>query len=107
MTSGPNHDEDPDTEGSDRPPYEGRRETADVDDAEESDQGRRQDRRRDRPGRGRRREAADPASTPRGAARLAGRRAAGRGVRRTPTTDPDVTGPAHHEPGTERAEDVP
>jgi hypothetical protein len=36
MTSGPNANEDPDTEGSTVPPYEGRRESADVDGSEES-----------------------------------------------------------------------
>jgi hypothetical protein len=36
MTSGPNHNEDPDTRESAVPPYEGRRKSADVDDAEEA-----------------------------------------------------------------------
>ncbi len=36
MTSGPNHDEDPDTTGSTVPPYEGRKEAADIDPQEQS-----------------------------------------------------------------------
>ena len=36
MTSGPNANEDPDTEGSTVPPYDGRRESADVDGPEKS-----------------------------------------------------------------------
>ncbi|MCW2765831.1 MAG: hypothetical protein JWO11_1790 [Nocardioides sp.] len=36
MTSGPNYNEDPDTQGKTVPPYEGRRETADVEGSEES-----------------------------------------------------------------------
>ena len=36
MTSGPNANEDPDTTGSTVPPYEGRRESADVNGQEES-----------------------------------------------------------------------
>lgn len=36
MTSGPNANEEPDTTGSTVPPYEGRRESADVDGQEES-----------------------------------------------------------------------
>jgi len=36
MTSGPNANEDPDTEGKTVPPYEGRQEAADVDGSEES-----------------------------------------------------------------------
>ena len=36
MTSGPNHNEDPDTEGTTVPPYEGRRKSADVGGAEEA-----------------------------------------------------------------------
>lgn len=36
MTSGPNANEEPDTTGSTVPPYEGRRESADVEGQEES-----------------------------------------------------------------------
>ena len=36
MTSGPHHNEDPDTTGSTVPPYEGRRESADIDPQEEA-----------------------------------------------------------------------
>ena len=53
---------DPDTEGAPSRPYEGRRETADVDPQPDEHEGRRQGRRGDRPGRGRRAEGPeDPA----------------------------------------------
>lgn len=105
MTSGPNTNEDPDTEGKTVPPYDGRKESADVSGKEESvkdgaktagatglvedDEGK----------------AADPASTEGG--EHASPADEQPGSESTDTDlDPDVTGPAHTE-GTGRAEDKP
>jgi hypothetical protein len=104
MTSGPNHNEDPDTDGTTVPPYEGRRKSADVEGEEEltkdgaatggatgpveSDGN-----------------VDDPAGTERGEhASPADEQPAAEST--TTDDDPDVTGPSH-EPGTGRAEDKP
>ena len=89
------HDEDPDTEGRTVPPYEGRRESADVDGAEEASRGDAQGRRCHRSGRGATSERSpDPADTERGAHGLPCRRAAGRVDAGAPTRTPRA-GPSH------------
>ncbi|MCW2796066.1 hypothetical protein [Nocardioides sp.] len=100
MTSGPNYNEDPDTEGATVPPYEGRQKTADVDGPDE--------------------ETKDGANTggATGPVESAGDADPGTGGDASPAdeqpasempetdTDDDATGPAH-ETGTGRAEDKP
>lgn len=103
MTSGPNYNEDPDTAGKTVPPYEGRKESADVAGKEESTKqgvktagatGLVED---DDP------KAPDPASTERGEhASPADEQPAEEST--DTDLDPDMTGPAHAT-GTPRAED--
>jgi hypothetical protein len=104
MTSGPNHNEDPDTRESAVPPYEGRRKSADVDDAEEAT--------KDGAATGGATgpvesdgDVDDAAHTERGEhASPADEQPASEST--TTDDDPDATGPSH-EPGTGRAEDKP
>ena len=101
MTSGPNANEDPDTEGATVPPYEGRRKAADVEGETEVDGARTggatgpvED---DVP------KAAGPAATERGQhASPADEQPAAEST--DTDMEPDMTGPAH-EPGERRAED--
>jgi hypothetical protein len=105
MTSGPNANEDPDTAGKTVPPYEGRRESADVDDPEESVKGGARTGGATGPVEGDGGGTDDPASTPRGEqASPADEQPAAEST--DTDTEPDMTGPSH-EPGTERAEDQP
>lgn len=104
MTSGPNHNEDPDTEGTTVPPYEGRRKSADVGAAEEATKDDAHTGGATGPvesdG-----EVDDPADTERGEhASPADEQPAEEST--DTDLDPDVTGPSH-EPGTGRAEDKP
>ncbi len=103
MTSGPNYNEDPDTEGKTLPPYEGRKESADIAGPEESTKdgaktagatGLVEDAEP---------KAEDPASTERGEQASPADEQPGA---ESPATDldPDMVGPSH-EPGTGRAED--
>lgn len=103
MTTSPNPD-DPDTEGKTVPPYDGRRETADVDGPETSV--------RDGVGTGGATgpvdsdaDVDDPSSTPRGEHASPAEEEPPEEASDT-DTEPDLTGPAH-EPGTGRAEDQP
>jgi hypothetical protein len=105
MTSGPNENEDPDTERKAVPPYEGRRESADVDDAEESTKDGARTGGATGPVEGDGSGVDDPAETERGEhASPADEQPAAESSETD--TDPDVTGPSH-EPGTGRAEDKP
>lgn len=103
MTTSP-HPDDPDTDGTTVPPYDGRRETADVDGAEKSV--------REGAGTGGATgplhsdaDVDDPSDTPRGEHASPAEEEPPEGSSET-DTDPDMTGPAH-EPGTGRAEDQP
>ena len=69
--------DDPDTAGRAVPPYEGRRETADVDPQEKSTKDGAKVGGATGPVEDDERKAPDPADTPRGRGRLSGRRAAG------------------------------
>ena len=92
--------------GSTVPPYEGRRETADVDGSGGEHDGRRQDRRGHRPGAERRRPRA-PTRPDTDAVRTPRRPTSSRPPRsRGEPSRPGPTGPAH-DPGTPRAEDQP
>jgi hypothetical protein len=105
MTSGPNYNEEPDTSGSAVPPYEGRREAADVAGAEEATRDGARTGGATGPVEGDATTASDPEATPRGEhASPADEQPASE----SPDTDldPDLTGPSH-EPGTGRAEDQP
>ena len=104
MTTSPNPD-DPDTEGKTVPPYDGRRETADIDGPEKTEKD------------GARTGGAtgpvegiddddNPAATERGAeASPADEQPAAEST--DTDLDPDMTDTASHEPGTGRAEDKP
>ena len=106
MTSGPNYNEDPDTTGSTVPPYDDRKESADVDDAEESVKDGARTGGATGPVEGEGGGVDDPASTPRGEhASPADEQPAAEST--DTDTDPDMTTGPSHEPGTERAEDVP
>ncbi len=101
MTTSPDAD-NPDTEGTTVPPYEGRKESADVDDADEAvKDGARTG------GAGNPVEGAGPADPGSGGG---GSPADEQPAEDAPETEPDpepgTTGPAH-EPGTGRAEDKP
>lgn len=105
MTSGPNANEEPDTGGSTVPPYDGRRESADVAGPEETTREGARTGGATGPVADDAAKAADPESTPRGEhASPADEQPAAE----SPDTDldPDLTGPSH-EPGTARAEDQP
>ena len=105
MTSGPNANEEPDTEGSTLPPYEGRKESADVSGPDESTK----DGARTAGATGlvedAEPKAPEPADTERGEHASPADEQPG-AESTTTDTDPDVTGPAH-ETGTARAEDQP
>lgn len=105
MTSGPNYNEDPDTEGKAVPPYEGRRESADIEGQDASTREGARVGGATGPVEDSEQKAPDPESTERGEhASPADEQPAtstdGGGLE----NDPDATGPAH-EPGTGRAED--
>ena len=105
MTSGPNRDEDPDTEGRTVPPYDGRRESADIGGPEESTKDGAWTAGATGPITDPVPKAPDPADTERGEhASPADEQPAAQSS--DTDLDPDMTGPAH-EPGTERAEDQP
>lgn len=104
MTSSP-HPDDPDTEGTTLPPYEGRKKAADVSGAEESTQVGAKTAGATGPVEDDAFKAPDPADTERGEhASPADEQPASESA--DSDLDPDVTGPAH-EPGTGRAEDQP
>lgn len=103
MTTTPHHDEDPDTEGRAVPPYEGRRESADVGGQEQSTREGVRTGGATGPVEDPEPKAPDPADTERGEhAAPADEQPAAEST--DPDLDPDMTGPAH-EPGTPRAED--
>jgi hypothetical protein len=105
VTSGPNYNEEPDTEGRAVPPYEGRRESADVDGPEESTKDGARTAGATGPVEDAAPKAAEPADTERGEhASPADEQPASESP--DLDLDPDMTGPAH-EPGTGRAEDAP
>jgi hypothetical protein len=105
MTSGPNHNEDPRTTGSTVPPYEGRRESADVDGPEKSTRGGARTAGATGPVEDEEPKAARPEDTERGEhASPADEQPAAQSS--DTDLDPDLTGPSH-EPGTPRAEDQP
>jgi len=109
MTSGPNANEEPDTGGSTVPPYEGRKTSADVADADESVKDGARTGGATGPVEGDGGGTDDPASTPRGEHASPSDEQPAEDSNDTGTdtsADPDVTGPSH-EPGTRRAEDVP
>jgi hypothetical protein len=104
MTSGPNSNEEPDTEGRTVPPYDGRRESADVDGPEESTKDGARTAGATGPVQDATPKAADPADTDRGehaspADEQPGAEPPDRDL------DPDTTGPAH-QPGVQRGEDI-
>ncbi len=103
MTSSPNYNENPDTEGRTLPPYEGRRESADVDGPEKSTKDGAKTAGATGPVEDAEFKAPDPDSTERGEhASPADEQPAAEST--DTDLDPDMTGPAH-EPGTGRAED--
>jgi hypothetical protein len=103
MTSSPNHDEDPDTEGRTLPPYEGRRESADVDGPEETTKDGARTAGATGPVEDPTPKAPDPDRTEGGEhASPADEQPASESA--DTDLDPDLTGPAH-EPGVGRAED--
>jgi hypothetical protein len=106
MTSGPNYNEDPDTEGKTVPPYEGRRESADVDGSDESTKDGARTGGATGPVQTEDDDSDDPASTPRGEHASPADEQPPEGAPET-DTDPDMTSGAAHEPGTPRAEDQP
>lgn len=103
MTSGPNHNEDPDTEGKTVPPYEGRTKSGEVGGPEESrDDG-------DRTGGATGPSEADagvddPADTPGGEHASPADEQPASEASETEESDPGTSGAAH-QPGTSRAED--
>jgi hypothetical protein len=103
MTSGPNYNEDPDTEGRAVPPYEGRRESADIDGPEKSTKEGARTAGATGPVEDPEPKAPEPAATERGEHASPADEQPGS---ESPATDldPDMTGPAH-EPGTPRGED--
>jgi hypothetical protein len=103
MTSGPNYNEDADTTGSTVPPYEGRRESADVEGQEKSTRGGARTGGATGPVDDSDAKAPDPADTPRGEhASPADEQPAEEST--DTDLDPDMTGPSH-EAGVGRAED--
>ena len=105
MTSGPNANEDPDTEGSTVPPYDGRRESADLDDSDESVKGGARTGGATGPVQTDETEVEDPEDTERGAhASPADEQPAAESS--GDESSPDATGPAH-DSGIPRAEDQP
>jgi hypothetical protein len=105
MTSGPNSDENPDTTGATVPPYEGRREAADVKGADESTKEGAKTAGATGPVEDDEAKAPDPDSTVRGAqASPADEQPASEST--DTDLDPDLTGPSH-DTGTPRAEDQP
>lgn len=105
MTSGFNDNDDPDTEGKTVPPYEGRKESADVDSQEQSTKDGAKVGGATSPTEDDEMKAEEPEETERGAtASPADEQPASEST--TTDTDPDVTGPSHTE-GTRRAEDQP
>jgi hypothetical protein len=105
MTSGPNADEDPDTTGSTVPPYDGRRESADVAGQEESTKEGARTAGATGPVEDDTPKAPDPSDTERGEHASPADEQPASGSADT-DLDPDLTGPAH-EPGTGRAEEQP
>lgn len=103
MSSDPNSPDGIDTEGTTLPPYEGRRESADVDDQDETSKEGAKVGGATGPVEDEDAKAADPASTEGGAT---GSPADEQPAHEAPETDQDDdgVGPAH-EPGTGRAED--
>lgn len=103
MTSWPNHNEDPDTEGKTVPPYDGRKESAEVEGAENSIQDGVRTGGATAPVEGDGGGIDDPADTPRGEhASPADEQPAADSPETD--TDPDITGPSH-QAGVGRAED--
>lgn len=103
MTSGPNANEDPDTEGKAVPPYDGRQVTADIDDSEESTKEGAKTAGATGPVEDDEAKAPDPESTERGEhASPADEQPASESS--DTDMDPDMTGPSH-DAGTGRAED--
>jgi hypothetical protein len=103
MTSGPNANEDPDTEGATVPPYEGRRKAADVDGSDETEDDGAHTGGATGPVEDDSSKVENPAATEGGQhAAPADEQPADAST--DTDTDPDVTGPAH-EPGEKRAED--
>jgi hypothetical protein len=104
MTSGPNSNEEPDTEGRTVPPYDGRRESADVDGPEESTKDGARTAGATGPVQDAVPKAADPGDTDRGEHASPADEQPGA---ESPDVDldPDVTGPAH-QPGVQRGEDI-
>ena len=106
MTSSPNGNEDPDTGTSAIPPYDGRRESADVDGPEESTKDGAKTAGATGPVVDDTAKAAEPADTERGEhASPADEQPAAEST--DTDLDPDVTTGASHEAGTGRAEDKP
>ncbi len=103
--SQPHEPEGVDTEGRTLPPYEGRRETTDVDGQENSSRDDAKVGGATGPVEDDEAKAADPESTPGGATGSPSEEQPAADMPET-DLDPDRTGPAH-EPGTGRAEDKP
>ena len=105
MTSDPNRPDGIDTTGKTIPPYEGRRESADIAEEEKSTRDGARVGGATGPTADAEPKAPDPARTPRGAT---GSPADEQPASESPETDldDDLTGPAH-EPGVGRAEDKP
>ena len=104
MTSNPNQSEEPDTEGSTVPPYEGRKESANTEEPPTTRDGARTGGATG-PIEDAEPKAADPADTERGQhASPADEQPASEST--DTDTDPDMTGPSH-EAGNGRAEDKP
>jgi hypothetical protein len=105
VTSGPNANENPDTTDKTVPPYEGRRESADIEGSEESSREGVKVGGATGPVADDEAKAPDPGETPGGAT---GSPADEQPASESTTTDtePDLTGPSHT-PGTGRAEDQP
>ncbi|MDQ6686617.1 MAG: hypothetical protein M3Z50_03245 [Actinomycetota bacterium] len=103
MTSGPNYNEDPDTEGRAIPPYDGRQTSGDVGGQEESTKDGARTGGATGPVDDPEPKASDPSETERGQhASPADEQPASEST--DTDLDPDMTGPSH-EPGTGRAED--
>ncbi len=103
MTTSPNAD-DPDTEGKTIPPYDGRRETADIDGSEDSTKDGAKTAGATGPVEDAEPKAPDPADTERGQhASPADEQPAAEST--DTDLDPDMTDTASHTPGTGRAED--
>jgi hypothetical protein len=103
MTSGPNYNEDPDTAAKTVPPYDGRKESGEVADQEESTRAGARVGGATSPTADPEPKAPDPADTERGPhASPSDEQPAAESS--DTDLDPDMTGPSH-EPGTQRAED--